>query len=1167
MSRWRFAILLVLTLWHRALWSAEAELEKPVPADTCVVELNLPPGATISVDGRDYATQRRFTFSPLKPGRLVSTKFVAKFANGETEERVIWLDPGQRLRAALRPNDKRLPELYIQSGHAGGAFRSAFSRDGKYLVTSNGPTAILWDVATGRSLRTYSGFNEDIQGFGFDVDGKRIVAASMDKTAIVWDRDTGRVLKKFNVGSCFIATLTPDGRTLATGGLDQIVTLWNFDTGNKLRAFDKRHSEYIKRIAFSPDGRLAASSDEDHLVIVYDVASGHALYRLPKIELGPDELSFSPDSSKLLIGCFEYEPAVQGGLILWDVVKQTQLGTFRAKNRIPAAFVDGGRAVTAAVTEEQGRGSFVVFDTDALREVRRISCPKSWTMNLSPDGTLFDGNALRELPNLSVIREFASTQCDIQQVNWADEDQIAFIGDGTVRLWDPRAATSTLLSTKMQEGEHAVEFVWLARAKQALAMVHHAPESALMILDPSTPTASRRFELPTKIRSATASADGRTALIESETKALLWDLTRGQQAREFPMRRYANLSADARWVIVEDESTNRFGKSGADSQKTFRFATIWDAQTGTLVRPLEFSVPIDKSNISMFDLEFLGFTNDSTRAVTAGSKSEKTGERGWIGLWNLQTGELTTEFTSPEPIDLRHVSFSSSDKIMAAKCDNNTVLVWDVESRRHLRTFPSFEFLNSPALSPDGRRILTVLDDNTVGLWDVLTGDLLCRFATFNKGEDWLVVTPEGLFDGSPAARQYVSWRIGGGLNLVPVDRFFQDFYRPGLMAEIVRGQRAFPEVQIAKTQPPRIKIVSPKAGEVDSQTVTIAVEAVDQGGGVSRVAIYQNGARVLADGENRRDGQTLFRSFKMSLVEGKNHFRVTAASGDGSWEAEAAEIVLSYERPLAKSQLHLVAIGVSRYADGNLNLEYAAKDAQGMTDLFQRRGKGLYDKVNVTTVTDEQATRDGIKSALKNAAAETRPQDTLVLFLAGHGAMVGQRYFFVPHDLRRKAEQLEDDLRTQGLPADELSDYLGAAKALKRVLILDTCSSGGALQVAVKGRSGFALRGAIERLSRTQGVFTIAAASATEEAKESKELGHGVLSYALLAGLKGVNRGPLDGKAVQPSGPERVVDVMEWFTFAAAQVPRLTEKLYGVSQDVQTSTQGNSFPVLPLEE
>jgi len=74
------------------------------------------------------------------------------------------------------------------------------------------------------------------------------------------------------------------------------------------------------------------------------------------------------------------------------------------------------------------------------------------------------------------------------------------------------------------------------------------------------------------------------------------------------------------------------------------------------------------------------------------------------------------------------------------------------------------------------------------------------------------------------------------------------------------------------------------------------------------------------------------------------------------------------------------------------------------------------------------------------------------------------------------------------------------------------------------------------------------------------------VLTYSLLAGLKAVDSGPLRGVHAQAGGPDRVVDVMEWFAFAAGQVPRLTQQLYGGAQDVQTSTQGVSFPVLPLE-
>jgi len=59
--------------------------------------------------------------------------------------------------------------------------------------------------------------------------------------------------------------------------------------------------------------------------------------------------------------------------------------------------------------------------------------------------------------------------------------------------------------------------------------------------------------------------------------------------------------------------------------------------------------------------------------------------------------------------------------------------------------------------------------------------------------------------------------------------------------------------------------------------------------------------------------------------------------------------------------------------------------------------------------------------------------------------------------------------------------------------------------------------------------VFTIAASAAAEEAKESKQLGHGLLTYALLAGLGAVKEGPLEGKRIEPSSPDQTVYVLEW--------------------------------------
>jgi uncharacterized caspase-like protein len=152
---------------------------------------------------------------------------------------------------------------------------------------------------------------------------------------------------------------------------------------------------------------------------------------------------------------------------------------------------------------------------------------------------------------------------------------------------------------------------------------------------------------------------------------------------------------------------------------------------------------------------------------------------------------------------------------------------------------------------------------------------------------------------------------------------------------------------------------------------------------------------------------------------------------------------------------------------------------------------------VHVTTLIDEQATKDGITAAVADVAARAHGQDTLVVFLPGHGVTLGQRYYFLAHDFQQQAATLEDDVRQHGLAEDVLGERLAQVPALKRVLIYDTCQSGGALALSRTGRDAFAFRGALERLSRAQGIFAIAAASATAQAHEVPELKHGMLTYA----------------------------------------------------------------------
>src|SRR5207302_7966560 len=55
----------------------------PVPPDTAVLGLDLPPGTTVRIGGRPFGAARAFRFHPLAPGRWYRYELAARFPSGE----------------------------------------------------------------------------------------------------------------------------------------------------------------------------------------------------------------------------------------------------------------------------------------------------------------------------------------------------------------------------------------------------------------------------------------------------------------------------------------------------------------------------------------------------------------------------------------------------------------------------------------------------------------------------------------------------------------------------------------------------------------------------------------------------------------------------------------------------------------------------------------------------------------------------------------------------------------------------------------------------------------------------------------------------------------------------------------------------------------------------
>jgi RNA polymerase sigma factor (sigma-70 family) len=122
------------------------------------------------------AIWRAFAFSP--DGTVAAGILNGGSGNIQAQNRLVLCD-ARTGKAVYRWSDSGKP---ARTGD-----HLIFSPDGRLLATSDNETVHLWELATGKEIRSLHGHLDDVRALSFSADSRYLISASYDTTCLIWD--------------------------------------------------------------------------------------------------------------------------------------------------------------------------------------------------------------------------------------------------------------------------------------------------------------------------------------------------------------------------------------------------------------------------------------------------------------------------------------------------------------------------------------------------------------------------------------------------------------------------------------------------------------------------------------------------------------------------------------------------------------------------------------------------------------------------------------------------------------------------------------------------------------------------------------------------------------------------------------------------------------------
>ncbi len=715
----------------------------------------------------------------------------------------------------------------------------------------------------------------------------------------------------------------------------------------------------------------------------------------------------------------------------------------------------------------------------------------------------------------------------VESVAFSSDGKYVLSGsiDGTATLWD--ISTGSLIRKFSALKDAPDEGLKVAFSSDGLYGIAGGGKG-LNIWDLSTGNEIRTIGAPRRVRFMAVTSDNRSVLTGGwqsghykplPAHMILWDMKTGSKIQEFEgpwLGGFNELGPNA--VAISPDT-----KYALCTQLKSRL-TLWDVASGKEIRTVS-------AGGSLYHMRAVAFSPNGQFALSGGND-------GNLRLWAIPSLDLVRTINAHEwgRAGISSVVFSPEGKYaLSGGASDGYIKVWDLSAGVAVKSIEAHSGTNrvwSLALSPNGKLILSGGDAST-RLWDFSTAEELATMVSFENGE-WVVITSNGYYNSSEKGAQYLKVQFEG--KDYTVDQFYDVFYRPDIVAAKLRREDISNLVTITmkdaiKSPPPTVEITPLR--DTDSPRVKFCYQARNAGGGIGEVRLFHNGKLIQSDGyykemarstsadmqlaalnsraiysdmhslslraktdaapiSARPKGDLFEECREIETIPGENEVSLAAFNASNTVQSSIKTISFKSGTKPEAPHLYILAVGIDQFRDSAISLKYAAKDAKELEEKLKTQSATLYrpEDIHYTLLTDKEATKAAILDRINQLAATIKPQDSFILFVAGHGVLLQSQYYMLTHDFSGKVSS--DSM----IGSNEIVEMSKKIKALSQLFIFDTCHAGG-VDTIVSGL--YDARMSV--LAKKMGLHIYASAGDKQAAIDGYK-GNGLFTYSLLDGL-----------------------------------------------------------------